>query len=158
MDDSTARMFRLVLVLLMVFTEKLHEAINAPPNPPPPTTSTTATPGWRCQAAAVVIQRQFNLWQRRVLKFNATLQRAVSRRTQTKVTAADLFHARSNIYVKTIHIYWKIDNLFPSVVFPLYLQNSTLRGRLRKWAVRALYHNLYHNTYRLMILGWSSNT
>lgn len=34
MDDSTARMFRLVLVLLMVFTEKLHEAINAPPNPP----------------------------------------------------------------------------------------------------------------------------
>lgn len=36
MDDSTARMFRLVLVLLMVFTEKLHEAINTPPHQPPP--------------------------------------------------------------------------------------------------------------------------
>lgn len=55
-----------------------------PPNPTP-TASTRPTPGWWCQAAPVVIQRHFNMWQRRMLKFNAMLQRALSRRTQATV-------------------------------------------------------------------------
>lgn len=60
------------------------------PNPPHPlpSASTRRTPGWWCQSVSVVIQRQFNLWQQRMLKFNAPLQRTVFRRTQTKVKAA----------------------------------------------------------------------
>lgn len=91
MDESTARAFHLHLVFLMVFSQKSWRMRLMPtPNPPypPPSASTRRTPGWWCQSVSVVIQRQFNLWQQRTLKFNAALQRTVFRRTQTKVKAA----------------------------------------------------------------------
>lgn len=109
---------RLSVAAFWWFSQKSCEAINAPT----PNASTRRTPGWRCQATSVVIQRQFNMWQRRMLKLNAMLQRALSRRTQATVMAAEnhlsiteqLLHAPSN-NVKTFQIYRKIYNLFPYV-------------------------------------------
>lgn len=66
-------MIQLHLGILMVFAEKLQDAIKAPPPPPHAPPSTSSSPGWWCQ-------RQLNLWQQHMLKFNALLQRAVFRR------------------------------------------------------------------------------